>query len=165
MKEVRITLSFDGMENENGHIRLNDFIAELGRFVEIARQAEEVVAGKKERSVYYRIIDLKHSSPATITLESCLKDPKTDIREQILNEIAETMNSLITGKEIKGSEKFYLVESIRNFAEPIGKNLSRLNLSFNQNKIDLDREFKAKANLYVAPEESCKSSFRGMHFS
>jgi hypothetical protein len=162
MKNYRITLALDGLDSEGGYIRLNDFIAELGRFVEIARQAEDVVSNKTSRSIYYRIVDLKHSSPASITLEARAKDPKFDIRAAILDEIADTMTKLKSGEEIKGRERFYLIESIKNFADPIGKNISRLNVFFDQNKINLDQEFKARANLYVAPEESCKASFRGM---
>jgi hypothetical protein len=162
MKNYKITLALDGMDSENGHVRLNDFINELGRFVEIARQAEQVVSGKTGRSIYYRIVDLKHSSPASITLEARAKDPDFDIRGAILDEIAETMKKLKSGEEIKGSERFYLVESIKNFADPIGRSISGLNVFFEDTKINLDQEFKARANLYVAPEESCKSSFRGM---
>ena len=162
MKDYKITITIDGVASEGGHIRVNDFIAELGRFVEIARQAEEVISHKPSRSIYYRIVDLKHSSPASVTLEACAKDPTYDIREAIHNEIADTMKKLKSGEEIKGRERFYLIESIKNFADPIGKNISRLNVLLEETKINLDQEFKARANLYVAPEESCKSSFRGM---
>ena len=162
MKAYKITLELCGIETESKYIRLNDFIAELSRFIEIARNAEEIISGKIGRSIYYRIIDLKQSSPACVTLEACVKDPQFDIREATINEMDDTMTKLRSGVEIKGSERFYLVESMKNFAEPLGKRLSSINVIFEKSKINVDQEFKARANLYTAPEESCQSSFRGM---
>lgn len=162
MEEYRITIALCGPEDEGRHVRLNDFIAELGRFDDIAKQAEEVVSGKPGRSIYYKIVDLKHSSPASVTLEACTKKPQQDIRIATLTELTSTMRKLKSGDEIKGDKRFYLVESIKNFSDPIGRNITRLNISWGENKINIDKEFKARAALYVAPEESCESSFRGM---
>jgi len=162
MKDYKITIALCGIDKEGGYIRLGDFIGELQRFAEIARNAEEVVSGKMSNSIYYRIIDLKHSSPASVTIQACVKDPKYDIREATIKEITETMKKLQTGEEIKGHEKFNLVESIRNFAEPVGKRISHVQVVFEKDKVNVDQEFRARVNLYTAPEETAHSSFRGM---
>ncbi len=161
MKDHKITLTFEGTE-EGGHVRLNDFINELNKFINITKKAEEFVSSRFNRSIYYRIVDLKHDSPASLTLEACLKDKKYDIREDIHKEIFYTMDKLQKGEEIPERERFYIVESIRDFSDPIGKHVSKLNVAGNGNVIDISEEFKARANLFTAPEESCHSSFRGM---
>jgi hypothetical protein len=162
MESYKITLEFCGMEKEGTHVRLDDFIAELGRFSGIARNAEDVISGNAERSIYYRITDLTHNSPARVTIEACVKENQPDRREATLKEISSTMNKLKKGEQIKGENRFYLVDSMRYFAEPVGIKLSRLNVIFGNDKINLDEEFKARAALYVAPEESCTSTARGM---
>jgi hypothetical protein len=161
MKDHKITLTFEGTE-EGGHIRLNDFLNELSKFIEITRKAEELVSSRVSRSIYYRIVDLKHTSPASLTLEACLKDPNYDIREAIHKEIFSTMDKLQKGEDIREKERFYLVESIRDFSDPIGKHVSKLNVIGNGNVINVSEEFKARAHLFTAPEESCHSTFRGM---
>lgn len=162
MGSYKITLELCGAEKEERHVRLNDFIAQLTRFMEIARHAEEVTAGRASRSIYYRVTDLKHSSPATVTIEACTRDPKYDIRGATLKEIANTMRKVKMGEEIKGNDRFYLVDSMRSFAEPLGKGISQLNVIFDKEKIGVDQAFKARAILYVSPEESCRATFRGM---
>lgn len=162
MGSYKIILEIGGSDKEEKHVRLNDFITELGRFAEIARNAEEVISGTPTRSIYYRVTDLKHSSPASVTLEACTKNPQFDIREATLREISNTMTKLKKGEEIKGDYRFYLVDSMRNFVEPLGTRISHLSITFDEEKINLDQEFKARAALYVAPEESCESTARGM---
>ena len=162
MGYYKITLEICGTEKDGTHVRLDDFVTELGRFAEIARNAEEVISGRASRSIYYRVVDLKHSSPAAVTLEACVRNPKYDIREATLNEISNTMTKLKKGDEIKGNQRFYLVDSMRNFAEPVGTRITRLSVVFEKERINLDQEFKARAALYVAPEESCVSAAVGM---
>jgi hypothetical protein len=162
MQSYKITIVLDGNMNDNKHIRLGDFITQLQRFSEIAGHAEEVVSGKSNRTIYYRITDLKHSSPAQVTIEACAKNPEYDIREATINEISNTMTKLKKGETIKGSERFCLVDSMKSFSDPIGNRLSHLTVVFDRDKIDLDKEFNARASLYVAPEESCESTARGM---
>jgi hypothetical protein len=161
MKEHKITLTVDGTD-VGGYVRLSDFLHELSTFIEVARKAEELVSSHLSRSIYYRVVDLKLLSPASVTLEACTKNPKYDIREAIHDEIFKTMEKLQRGEEIKEKEKFYLVESIKDFAEPVGKKVSKLNLSREGNIIYLNPEFKARVNLFVVPEESCHAIFRGM---
>ncbi len=163
MKNYRVTLTIEGDPKEHGDVRLDTFISELARFADVARKAEEVISDKdKQHSIYYRVVNLRRSSPARVTLEACAKDPSYDVREAVHTEIAQTMKRLSTGEEIKGRERFYLIESIRNFVDPIGKKVSTLNVSFDRKIIRLDEKFKARADIYVAPEEIGRSYFTGM---
>jgi len=162
MDNYKITLEI-GNDIEGKNVRLTDFITELTRFTEVARNAEEVISGRSTRTIYYRVINLTHSSPASVTVEACVKDTQFDIREDTLEEISNTMTKLKKGEEIKGSNRFDLVDSMRNFAEPVGTKISHLRVIIGgRHEINLDKEFKARATLYVAPEESCVSTSRGM---
>lgn len=162
MENYKITLEI-GNDTEGKNVRLADFVTELTRFTEVAGHAEEVISGRSTRTIYYRVINLTHSSPASVTLEACVKDPRFDIREGTLKEISNTMTKLKKGEEIKGSDRFDLVDSMRNFSDPVGTKISHLRVIFGgKNEINIDNEFKARAALYVAPEESCESTARGM---
>lgn len=163
MTDYRVTLSLEGDPSEHGDVRLDAFIYELSRFADVAKKAEELVSGgNTQSSIYYRIINLTRSSPATVTLEACPKNPDYDIREIVHAEIVDTMKRLGSGEEIKGRERFYLVDSIKHFVDPIGKKLSKLNISIDNNVVYLDEKFKARVEIYVAPEESGRSYFTGM---
>jgi hypothetical protein len=162
MKYYKITLEM-GNDTQGDNIRLTDFITELTRFTDVARNAEEVVSGRPSRSIYYRVTALRHSSPARVTLEACARDPEFDIREDTLKEISSTMANLKKGKAIPGDKRFHLVDSMKNFVDPVGTRISHLRVIIGGGrKINLDEDFKVRANLYVAPEESCASTARGM---
>jgi hypothetical protein len=163
MKNYRVTLTLEGDPSEQGYVRLDAFINELSCFTEIAKRAEELVAEKNgQSSIYYRVVDLKRSSPSAVTLEACLKDPEYDIREPVHAEIVDTMQRLEKGEDIKGREKFYLINSIKHFVDPVGKKISKLNISIDKNVVYLDEKFKARVDIYVAPEETSSSYFTGM---
>lgn len=164
MKDYKVTLILEGDPSERGDVRLETFIGELAKFADIARKAEEFVSGgNTQSSMYYRIINLQRSSPATVTLEACTKKPDLDLREIVHAEISDTMKRLGSGEEIRGRERFYLVDSIKHFVDPVGsKRLSLLNISIDNNVVYLDEKFKARVDIYVAPEEFSRSYFTGM---
>lgn len=162
MEEHIITLTLEGSPEDNGNVRLTDFINELEKFLEVSRRAEEVVSGRETRSIYYKIIGMSHSSPASIKLQACARDANYDIRSSVRREVVTSINQIDNKEDIKDKNRFHLIESLGHLTDPVGKRVKKLYLAWDSKPINLTQEFNARVNLYVVPEETCRSVFRGM---
>ena len=62
-----ITLVVEGREEDKGDVRLEDFTYQLQKIRALLTEADKAINGRE--TVYYRIVDLRHQSPATVVLE------------------------------------------------------------------------------------------------
>src|SRR5262245_60445163 len=65
----RITVQIKGSAADGGYPRLSDFLKQLDAIKSALKHTERLVSGSEERTVYYRIVKLRMSSPATVVLE------------------------------------------------------------------------------------------------
>jgi len=83
--EHTIALSLDGLEAENGHIRLDDFLSQLRALQDAIACVDYEANGRS--TLYCRVVDLSHSSPATVKLEIVLRDAlrKSELKSKYRN--------------------------------------------------------------------------------
>jgi hypothetical protein len=62
----RLTIRMEGASEDRGHVRLSDFLAQLDAVRALLASVQPAAPGV---SRYYRIVALKHSSPAQVVLE------------------------------------------------------------------------------------------------
>ena len=71
--ENTISLSLEGLAADNKHVRLDDFLDQLQSLQDALHCVDREANGKT--TLYYRVVDLRNSSPATIKIEPVLKEP------------------------------------------------------------------------------------------
>ena len=71
-----VKLIVEGLPGDKSRIRLADFLRELNLFLQLLNEADRQVTSKYDLANDYRIIDLSHSSPATVVVEAIPRDPK-----------------------------------------------------------------------------------------
>jgi len=160
MPGKKITISFVGHPNEGGNVRLGDFIGRLGFFSSAMNRADRLISSSHIPTFYFRIVDLKHASPATITIEAYPKDPNIDFCNQAIDEIFSVMQQVKEDKLHKPTD-YDLLENLRKFVAPIGVSLESLNLTSDKYLMQITEEFKAKMDLAMAPEDTYPGFIRG----
>ena len=77
----------EGMATDKQHIRLEDFLCELKALQDALNCIDREVNGRE--TLYYRVVDLTHSSPATVRLEMVLREPfrKPTLRQKYANSV------------------------------------------------------------------------------
>lgn len=66
-----ISLTLEGVQADNQHVRLDDFVSKLRAIQDALNCIDREVNGKE--TLYCRVVDLSHSSPATVKLEVVLR--------------------------------------------------------------------------------------------
>lgn len=164
MKEIKHQIKFtlEGLPSEQGHVLANDFLRELQSLITALHKIDTAeISGHKTETTYYRIVNLSHSSPATVTLEARPYDVKIDSREIILDKFYKNIESIGEGKLTSRSDYGFL-ESIKNLANPIGRTITNAQIEISGKKINIDREYRKSVDKLLAPEETYSGTLRGM---
>lgn len=160
MPRKTITIAFVGHPSEDGNVRLGDFVGRLSYFSAAMTRADRLVSGSRSPTFYFRIVELKHTSPATIIVEAYPKDPNIDFRDQATDEVFSVMQKVKENSLYRPTD-YDLLENIRRLVAPIGVSLNSLKLTSEKHDIQITEEFKAKIDLTMAPEDTYPGFIRG----
>jgi hypothetical protein len=69
--DLQIAMSLKGLDQEHGHVRLDDFLSQLAALKNALVCVDREINQKPV--LYYRVVNMTHSSPVTITLEPMVK--------------------------------------------------------------------------------------------
>ncbi|MBE0672580.1 MAG: hypothetical protein IH588_18540 [Anaerolineales bacterium] len=161
MKDQVITFTFEGLDANDSDVRLSDFVYELQQFISASKKADEIVSKGATATFYYKIIDLHHSSPASLTAKTIPTIPESDAGESAHDYLFAVMDS-IEKKQIKDRIEYSLLKTIKSMTDPIGKTLSSVIVRRDENVIYINTSFKEKVNVIFGPEETYPGHFRGM---
>ena len=98
MATKKIIIELKGMHVDDEHIRLGDFIAQLGAFGEALKQTDRIVSGKDTTTTYYTIDDLSYASPFKVVLGVYPIDPAEDYSEELVDNFSMGMKEISHGR-------------------------------------------------------------------
>jgi hypothetical protein len=161
-KPQRITITIKGSETDAGDVRFSDFLEQLDAIKEALRQTERVVSGGQEQSIYYRIVDLSHSSPSRIVLEPVY--PASAVIRRKLASVPDTFTSAI--KTLQSRRKpparadLAMLESYRPLG--VSKNITQLKIASSPKKVVvIDQGFTEDVDKAIGPDVFSAGSVSG----
>lgn len=69
MPSNKVRIQIPGSDKDNGLVRLPDFVRSLNTLMDALSKIDRIVTKSNTASVYFRITELKYSSPATVETE------------------------------------------------------------------------------------------------
>lgn len=175
MPENRITIQLTGSLEDDWHVTLSAFLAQLEAVKAALKQTERLISGEDEPSVYYRIVDLRHSSPATIVLEAVSMmgrpqppskskkraAPRADYSHATVNQFFHSLKQIREKRQAPAKADLQALEAYRNLAAPLDKKVSGVKLIDNEESVDIDRNFQAAIDEIIGPDELVEGSICG----
>ena len=158
----RVSLVLEGLPSEQGHVRLDDFIRELQIFTGILRKTESDLNPRAERSTYFRVVDLRHSSPATVVVEARPLDPQVDNRAVVLSTFFGALSGVMGEAPLPPTTSEAWLQDLRRLADPVGRSLSTLRIENGKGSVTIDPAFQERVTQLLAPEETFPGAIRGM---
>jgi hypothetical protein len=159
MKNTPIKFQLRGLDAEGGYFRLNTLLHQLQYFSALLKEIDLMVSQKK--TTYYRIINLKLSSPAEIWLDPIPIDDKFNItsiiRERLINELNAVKDRAITAEAAPRN----FLETLKGITSSLDKEIASVAVISDSHKIELDKPFRANLEVLLAPERRCYGSIEG----
>ena len=157
----KIAIVMEGLAAEDGHVRGNDLQKELQLLLSVLGKTETRVVGEKENATYYRVVELSHSSPATIVLEARPIRQNYDKRIELFASLKGIVREVQFGSLTNRIETS-LLRDLRDMAAPVGKTLASVELIFDGTTVRLDPGLRKIVDRIIAPEEVFNGTMTGM---
>ncbi len=152
MAKNRITIRLVGSEQDGGDVRLSEFISQLEAFSEVLRQTERALSGRSNNSIYYKVVDLTHNSPATIVLEAVERKTATVSARAVTKNFMAGMRA-IRQKKAPHNADLAMMESYKALSAPTRQNIQRVEIVEANNKvIPIDSLFSKQVDEIIGPD-------------
>ena len=159
MAYKRITIQLKGDPSDDEHLRLSDFIAQLDAIRGALSRLEEQLASG-ERATYYRVVDLRHSSPATVVLEAVPFSMARDITPLVIGRFVDGLRR-IRGGEIPSDFSYDVLESFKKLAAPLQKRVTQVSIASDGESVEITKSIEADIDRLVGPDEIQRGSISG----
>ncbi len=150
-KHDQITISLEGLPENNGEVRLGDLIHELQALNALLVGLDRTVSPEGRVSTDYRVTDLRRVNPSQIVVSGSPKDNAPDVRAQVFGQTFETLSLLEEGQKESGFD-FGLLEDLRDMAEPVGKRLGSVALGWNGSHVRLSTQLRERIDKLLEPD-------------
>ncbi len=155
----RVTLKLEGFARDNGHVSLSAFLHQVQAFSSMLARAGEMNSSG-QRSANARVVDLSHSSPATITIELLPVGPDTGQCEEIVKNIR-LVPTLGNNPDLFGDRGRAFLQSFEEMATPVGKSIPGVSIMLEDQELILDQSLKRTIKRILSAEESEIASVEG----
>ncbi len=164
MAAGKITLRVEGSPEDNGDVRLSELINELQAVRVALKQTERLVTGQDESLVYYKVVDMSHSSPATIVLEAAAINPKVGKRIALatVQKFFKTLAKIDRTGRVPKDVDSNTLEAFKSLAAMTEKNVARVTIINTQYEVSIDNTFKKKVENIIGTDEIIEGSMDGV---
>lgn len=162
MAGMKLTIELRGLPADKEQVRFEEFVGQLDDFKEALRHTERIISKKETPTVFYKIIDLRYHSPATMILEAY---PYPDIEEDISDEVVKTISlglkAINEKSEIPPYFDYDALEAYKGIGKRIGKGFSSITVSANGDSCTITEEFPGYIQLIQGKDELTIGSISG----
>lgn len=153
--KLRITLRLEGLPEEDGHVRLSDLLTELQALKETLDNVDRMVGQTSDTALYYRVVDLKHSSPATVVLEPRAKPKKKLDRDAVSirhHRFFQELDAIEHKKPVSEELDTKTLLSFKRLVEGVGKTFYKASISNATSSIPLTEKLRQNVDVLIDKE-------------
>lgn len=159
---AQITIQIQGMPEDDGQVRLTEFIKQLEAFKGSLKHTERLVSGEDESSLYYRIVQLSYSSPATVVIEAASRiRGQAGLGEKTVKKLLSNLRQVTLGRRPVRADLTAL-QSYQNLSSMLRQHVGRVEIKNGDKSIVIDDRFATKIAKIIGPDELAEGSLYGM---
>ena len=160
----RITIQLIGGESDHKDVRLNDFIEQL-KYVKRALAENELTISRAERTTLdYKVVDLRHSSPATVVLQPVPIDglPTPGLADEVVSSFARELRLIRREGKLLHDPELPRLQAYEEIGAKQKSRITAVRIRAARNVVTIDQKFKNKLNQILGPDEYAEGSITGM---
>lgn len=156
----RIELVIEGMQENDGHILLSTFMAQLqnlaAALTKIDRENNEGKIGS-----HFEVVSLSYASPYRVGIEAFATKAHPEAGRQVLQRLDYVAESIRSGKGLEYLDTD-LLESFHALAKPVGRSVRTAAIFYNGAVLEFTSEVNRKLESALATEDECAGAIAGM---
>ncbi len=157
----RVSLSLRGLDKDNGDVRFNDFIQQLDILKKALTETQKLFSDKP--FAYFKVVELRHSSPAYIVVEAVPKKIENELKTQaVIDKFFNSLKDIEREKYPEGFryETFRAYKDITSLKEK--KRLTEITISRNGDSLSNLESLSQKIEQIMGSDEYEIGSYTGM---
>ena len=99
MASKRLKVELLGPASENQDVRLESLAQELNAIYSALLAVDQKLVSKGKPSAYYRVVNLSHSSPASLVIEAIPTSEEVDLGDRIISEFVDGWEQIVVKKQ------------------------------------------------------------------
>lgn len=158
----RITIRFVGADSDGGDVRLSDFIDKLEAFKEALKQTERILSGDDRQSVYYKVVDLTHSSPATVTIEAVSNVKSKVSANRIMGGFVSGLRGIRSKSKPPANSDLASLEAYKKLGAQTSQYIEKIEVYEKPNNvIPIDTKFTETVDKIIGPDSFAYGTVSG----
>jgi hypothetical protein len=163
MADALITIQMEGIPEDGGDVRLGEFIEELNAVKNALKRTERLVVKSDAQAVDYKIVNLSHSSPATVTVAITSRDPVyRDTPRRISRRFTSALEMVRRSHRYAERLDSKTLEAFQGITAPTKKHISRITVTGERNQsVQIDKQFERSLSRLLEGDESERDEIVG----
>jgi hypothetical protein len=158
-----ISVTIVGSDADGGDVRLSEFVEQLNLIRDALRETGHAIYGRESPEIEFRVVDLRHSSPATVVIKPIAQRGQKAKVIRVCNGLVTNLTTLKAKRKPPAYADLSTLEAYRDIARPLQKHVQRLDISTGKNKVvSIDRSFQQTVEDVIGPDISATGSISGI---
>src|SRR5215216_3996943 len=159
----RISITIEGSPQDNGRVRLFDFIKQLEAIKTSLKQTERLVSDSDDPGLYYKIVELTYSSPATVVIEPVEStDDIKGLGDRTVRQFVTNLRQVARGRRPTRAD-LPALQSYQGLTAMLRQHVGAVAIKHSGNQtITIDKKFATRIARIIGPDETAKGSLYGM---
>lgn len=151
MDTNRLTLRIRGRDEDNGDVRFDDFLKQLNAWRIAITETERSFFSDKD-TVYFKVVDLKKQSPASVVIEAVSADPSTKRAEYVVEKFFTSLQKIEKGEAPEGLT-YSAYQAFKQVPSMVGNGVTELTISRNGDSVPVNKSLVSKIDEILGPDD------------
>jgi hypothetical protein len=158
---ARVTVTIEGSPQDNGRVRLSEFIKQLEAVKSSLKQTERLITESGEAALYYQIVELTYASPARVVIEPVSIGTETvGLGARTVKQYASNLRQVARGRRPAHIDLAAL-QSYQNLTSMLKQHVGRVTIKDSGKAIPIDSKFVTRIAKIIGPDELAEGSMYG----
>jgi hypothetical protein len=159
----RITIQLVGSASDKEDVRINDLLDQLSAIRRALRETDMMLSGKAEPTLDYKVVDLRHSSPATISLEPIpIAEVPPKYAESVSAEFSAELRLIKREGKLLAEPELQRLTAYEHIGTAKNNLIQKVRITVDRKVVTIDEAFKRNIEKIMGPDELSDGSVAGM---
>jgi hypothetical protein len=161
-----ISLQFIGADSDGSDVRFSELITQLEAVKAALKETELCTQGEFRQPLDYRVVDLKHSSPATLVLEPIIENRSAAYADRVLKGFTTELRRIRVQKRLIAEPEMARLEAYRGIGHRPKSHIREVRIALHEKatptrEARIDERFKDNLKEILGPDILANGSVTG----
>ena len=164
MRKRTITIQLIGAASDKSDVLLSDLIDRLGSIKKALRETEITLSGSDEQFLDYKVVDLRHDSPATIVVQPIPFNGVVpdELMDAVINNFAAELKNIKQKGELLIDPDLARLQAYLDIGSRQKGRIEKVKIRAGRSAVTIDEKFTKKLDQIVGPDEFAHGMIAGM---